>query len=75
MGNRLVLSLITALTLGLAPFSPEPHIWEKIKIIYTNSRPMEALDWIDVLMHGAPWIWLFIELVIMLKPKQNKKAN
>ncbi|EKE71827.1 hypothetical protein [Celeribacter baekdonensis] len=25
--------VIAALTLGLAPFFPEPHVWEKIKML------------------------------------------
>jgi hypothetical protein len=27
------LLLIIALTLGLAPFVPEPHVWEKLKML------------------------------------------
>jgi len=25
--------VIIALTLGLAPFAPEPHVWEKLKML------------------------------------------
>lgn len=70
MENRLVLALLASLTLGLAPFTPEPHIWEKINIIRTGSRVMEPMDWFDVLMHGAPWIWLMVEIVLKLKGKK-----
>jgi hypothetical protein len=64
------LSLIASLTLGLAPFVPEPHIWKQI-LNLTLGRPMYTLDWIDVAMHGAPWL-LFIILGIR---KLTGKAN
>ena len=53
--------LIIALTLGLAPFVPEPHFWEKLKMLWagTLSRPIDILD---MLMHGLPWVALFAKL-------------
>ena len=47
-----------SLTLGLAPFAPEPHIWEKIRWISTGQMPSESIYWLDLLMHGAPWVLL-----------------
>ena len=46
---------VLCLTLGLSPFFPEPHIWEKLKMLAAGSltRP---LDIFDLLFHGAPWI-------------------
>ena len=51
-----------ALTLGLAPFVPEPHVWEKLKMLAagTLSRP---IDIFDLLYHGAPWVLLLLKLV------------
>ncbi|MCB1792508.1 MAG: RND transporter [Gammaproteobacteria bacterium] len=53
----LSLFLIAALTLGLAPFLPEPHVWEKLKMLAdgTLSRP---IDIFDLLLHGTPWLLL-----------------
>jgi len=53
--------IIAALLLGLAPFVPEPHVWEKLKMLAngTLSRP---IDIFDLLMHGAPWVLLAIKL-------------
>jgi len=47
--------LIACATLGLAPFTPEPHVWEKLKMLGsgTLSRP---IDIFDLLMHGAPFV-------------------
>lgn len=56
--------LIAALTLGLAPFVPEPHVWEKLKLLMAGDlgRPIDLLD---LLMHGAPWLLLLAKLARM----------
>lgn len=53
-----------ALTLGLAPFVPEPHVWEKLKMLAagTLSRPIDVFD---LLYHGVPWLLLALKLVRM----------
>ncbi|WP_228292373.1 RND transporter [Candidatus Thiothrix anitrata] len=57
-----VLLLLVALTLGLAPFVPEPHLWEKLKMLGagTLSKP---IDIFDLLFHATPWIVLLLKLV------------
>ncbi|WP_457935970.1 hypothetical protein [Mesorhizobium sp. 10J20-29] len=57
--------LIACLTLGLAPFVPEPHIWEKLKMLgaVTLVRP---LDIFDLLFHAAPFLVALAKLVAML---------
>lgn len=49
--------ILAALTLGLAPFFPEPHIWEKLKMLMAGqlTRPIDIFDF---LMHAAPWALL-----------------
>lgn len=49
---------LLCLTLGLAPFSPEPHVWGKIKWILGGANGMGVMDWWDVLMHGGPFLLL-----------------
>ena len=61
------LFLIASLTLGLAPFSPEPHIWGKIKWIMGGANGMQMMDWLDVLLHGTPWLLLITSLLLKLK--------
>lgn len=58
------LLVLAALTLGLAPFFPEPHIWEKIKMLLagTLTRP---LDIFDLVLHAAPWALLVAKLARM----------
>lgn len=50
--------LILSLTLGLAPFAPEPHIWGKLRWIAGGAEGMMAIDWFDTILHGFPWVWL-----------------
>ena len=54
--------LIISLTLGLAPFAPEPHVWEKLKMLATGelTRP---IDIFDLFLHGTPWVLLIMKLV------------
>ena len=49
------LVILACLTLGLAPFFPEPHIWEKLKMLAsgTLARPIDIFDF---LMHAAPFL-------------------
>ena len=56
--TRLLLPVVACLTLGLAPYTPEPHIVGKIRWIAGGAVGMGPMDWFDVVMHGAPWIWL-----------------
>ena len=54
--------LLLALTLGLAPFTPEPHVWQKLKMLIGGSLTM-PVDIFDFLMHGTPWLLLTLKLV------------
>ena len=58
------IAVLAALTLGLAPFLPEPHIWEKLKMLAagTLTRP---IDIFDLLLHAAPWLVVIAKLVRM----------
>ena len=62
------LLLLASLTLGLAPFTPEPHVWEKLQMLAagTLSRP---IDIFDLALHGAPWVLLILKLV--LRPRSG----
>lgn len=61
------LFLIASLTLGLAPFTPEPHLWGKLKWILGGATGMQPIDWFDFIMHGSPFLFLAISIVLRLK--------
>ena len=54
--------LIFTLTLGLMPYSPEPHILEKLKWIFSGAQGMNLLDWFDFFLHGSPWVFLIASI-------------
>lgn len=56
------LAILMALLIGLSPFFPEPHIWEKIKMLAegTLTRP---LDIFDLIFHAAPIALLGLKLL------------
>ena len=62
--------VIITLMLGLAPFVPEPHLWQKLKMLVSGelSRP---LDIFDLLMHGTPAIILIIKLSLQRNSNNN----
>jgi hypothetical protein len=68
------LFLIASLLLGLAPFTPEPHIWGKLKWILGGAEGMKVMDWFDFLMHGIPWVLLIFSLLLKLKSTGRKGA-
>ncbi len=58
-------AIVAALTLGLAPFVPEPHIWEKLKMLAAGDL-VRPLDMFDLALHAAPWLLLAAKVVRML---------
>lgn len=65
--KKLVFAFMFAMTLGLAPFVPEPHIWGKIKWVMGGAVGMQPMDWFDLVLHGTPWVNLIIQLVLYIK--------
>lgn len=60
--KKLILAILFCLTLGLAPFYPEPHLFGKLKWIFGGATGMQPKDWFDVVLHGAPWVYLIYVL-------------
>ncbi len=67
--NNWKLVLLLCLTLGLAPFYPEPHIVGKIKWIAGGANGMQPMDWFDTLLHGFPFILLIRIISLKLRSK------
>ena len=62
-----IIWLVICLTLGLAPFLPEPHVIEKLRWVFNDMNQMAMIDWFDLMMHGTPWIMLLASIIIKLK--------
>ena len=67
--NNWKMVLLLCLTLGLAPYFPEPHILGKVKWILGGAAGMKPMDWFDVLLHGFPFVLLIRLLVIKVLKK------
>jgi hypothetical protein len=57
--------VLACLTLGLAPFRPEPHVVEKLGMLVAGTLTA-PLDVFDLLLHAAPWLLLGLKGLAML---------
>ena len=60
----LPLLLLVAVILGLAPFRPEPHLFEKLKMLAAGTL-VRPLDIFDLLLHATPVVLLVVKLARM----------
>ena len=51
-----------AIFLALAPFSPEPHLWEKLKMLFDGTL-VRPVDVFDLFLHGTPLVILMLKLL------------
>lgn len=56
--------VVACLLLGLAPFFPEPHLWEKLKMLLAGTL-VKPIDIFDLLLHGSPFVVLTLKLLRM----------
>lgn len=54
--------LLIAVLMGLAPFAPEPHLWQKLKML-THGELIRPIDIFDLVLHGGPLILLGLKLI------------
>lgn len=60
--------ILLCVTLGLAPFTPEPHIVEKLRMLVQGAL-VKPIDIFDLAMHATPFI------VAMLKAWRSLQAQ
>lgn len=53
--------VVAALALGLAPFVPEPHVWQKLKMLAAGTL-VRPIDVFDLMFHLAPAVLLVLKL-------------
>ena len=66
--------LMAAVLLGLAPFVPEPHLVEKLRLLgqWQLSRP---IDIFDLALHAAPSVLLLMKLARRFMSGRVSKAT
>jgi hypothetical protein len=62
--DKLPLKVILPLAvfLALAPFVPEAHLWQKLKMLVAGTLT-EPVDIFDLFLHGAPLVLLALKLI------------
>ena len=61
-----------AILLALAPFSPEPHLWEKLNMLFAGTL-VRPIDIFDLFLHGAPL--LILALKMLFGTRQSRDAG
>ena len=54
--------LLLALFLGLAPFKPEPHLVEKIRML-VHGQLVRPIDIFDLFLHGTAPLLLICKII------------
>ncbi len=52
---------IASVTLGLAPFVPHAHVYKQLVNLWRGQLHAPIDIW-DLVLHGAPWLWLLWSL-------------
>ena len=69
--DRIPYSLLLplAVVMALAPFVPEPHLWEKLKMLAAGTL-VRPIDIFDLFLHGTPLLLLALKLLSGLSRKK-----
>lgn len=65
-----LLLIAGSLTLGLAPFVPQPHLFEKIQMLF-NGNLTNIVDIFDLVMHGIFPLLLILKAAVSLKKSEE----
>ena len=59
-----------AILLALAPFSPEPHLLEKLKMLFAGTL-VRPIDIFDLFLHGTPLLLLILKVLFGSRARGN----
>ncbi len=65
---------IAALALGLAPFVPEPHLWQKLKML-AHGTLLRPIDIFDLVMHASLPLLLVAKSIRMKLPGKKPPGS
>jgi len=57
---------IIAIALALAPITPEPHLWQKLKMLFA-AELSKPIDIFDLFLHGTALVLLLFKLATQKK--------
>ncbi len=73
--NNARIVILLCLTLGFAPYYPEPHIVGKLKWVLGGGVDMKLIDVLDLLLHGLPFILLIRIIYIKINQIGSNNSN
>ena len=53
--------VVLTIFLGLSPFVPEPHLWQKLKMLMAGDL-VKPIDMFDMVFHAAPAMLLIAKI-------------
>ncbi len=62
----LIALVLAAIALGLAPLTPEPHLWQKLRML-ANGTLARPIDIFDLAMHASVPLLLAVRLIRMAR--------
>lgn len=66
--------VVVAVLFGLAPFSPQPHLWEKLNML-VNGTLTRPIDIFDLVLHASPSVLVALKLIRMRQRSGTEKPN
>lgn len=71
--EKIPLALLAAIAvlMALAPFVPEPHLWQKLKMLFAGTL-VKPIDIFDLFWHSLPLALFLIKLWFVLNPKKSR---
>ena len=68
--------IAACVALALAPFSPEPHLFGKVRWVRGGGGGMTGMDWFALVQHGVPALMIPVLLYLYLRsPKSVDKKE
>ena len=58
----MALLLAVAILAAVAPVVPEPHLWEKLRMLSAGELT-KPIDILDLLLHGTPLVLVLLKVV------------
>lgn len=63
--------VLGSLTLGLAPFFPQPHLFEKIQML-SHGELSRSIDIFDLVLHGLFPLLLILKIALSAFSDKNR---
>jgi hypothetical protein len=73
--DHVKLAFILSIVIGLAPYYPLPHSYEKLKWLLEGGNDMLLLDYFDLISHNLPWLYLIGSIIYFYRKKSESRQE